>query len=99
MEIVFWLGRFYLDGRPSEFTDMGGCPALTAAEHLCSSGGTRDAVSSTAFHSGGVAIVLSTLPAWILTCAAARVGCVLSTVSEQNRCGPCSKSDAISAQS
>ena len=57
MEIVFWLGRFYLDGRPSEFTDMGGCPALTAAEHLCSSGGTRDAVSSTAFHSGGVAIV------------------------------------------
>ena len=34
MEIVFWLGRFYLDGRPSEFTDMGGCPALTAAEHL-----------------------------------------------------------------
>lgn len=33
---------------------MGGCPALTAAEHLCSSGGIRDAVSSTAFHSGGV---------------------------------------------
>lgn len=32
---------------------MGGCPALTAAEHLCSSGGIRDAVSSTAFHSGG----------------------------------------------
>lgn len=49
METISWLERLYLYGRPSEFTNMGGCPALIAAGHLCSSSDAWDAVSSTAF--------------------------------------------------